>query len=281
MQSLVNQTSIGNKTSPPNSRKYLRVEQVYMRLENKVAIVTGAARGIGRATAKRFSEEGAFVVIDDVDVENGIQLASEIIETGGKSLFIAADVSRSCDTIRLVNQTLDHFGRIDILVNNALCSTENILENNWDPIVKVALRGTDNCTQSVIPAMCENGGGSIINIASVNALIGLQNIHAYSAVKGAVVAYTRSMAVSYGVDNIRINCICPGTVETEVWLPMIEKNPNIFDDLLPFYPLGRIGQPIDIANAALFLASDESSFVTGSVLVIDGGLTAGLPQFPI
>lgn len=252
-----------------------------MRLNSKVAIVTGAASGIGRATARRFSEEGACVVVGDINVERGRHLVGEINDNGGQSLFVDADVSKNDNTKRLVSQTLDHFGKIDILVNNALCDPSHILQNNWQPIIEVALKGTDNCTQSVIPAMQKNNGGSIINIASVNALIGLQDIHAYSAVKGAVVAYTRSTAVSYGPDNIRINCICPGTVETEVWAPMIEKKPNIFEDLLPFYPLGRIGQPIDIANTALFLASDESTFATGSVFVIDGGLTAGLPQFPI
>ena len=125
------------------------------------------------------------------------------------------------------------------------------------------------------------GGGSIINIASVNGLIGLQGIHAYSAAKGGVIAMTRSLAVLHGADNIRVNCICPGTIQTEVWEPIIEKNPQIFDEITPWYPLGRIGQPIDIANAALFLASDESAFATGATFVIDGGLTAGLHRFPL
>ena len=252
-----------------------------MRLENKVAIITGAASGIGKATALRFAEEGAKVVIDDINVESGSQLATEIIDNGGTAIFVPADVSVPGSVEQLITETQLHFGQIDVLVNNALCNAEYVLENNWDPIIDVALRETDHCTKAAIPTMQQNGGGSIVNIASVNALIGLQSIHAYSAVKGAVVAYTKSTAVSHGRDNIRINCICPGTIQTEVWTPMIKKNPNIFDDLLPWYPLGRIGRPIDIANAALFLASDEAAFATGSVFVIDGGLTAGLPQFPI
>jgi len=145
----------------------------------------------------------------------------------------------------------------------------------------VALRGTSHCTEAVLRTMQQGGGGSIVNIASVNGLIGLQGIHAYSAAKGGVIALTRSMAIAHGKTNIRINCICPGTIQTEVWEPMLERNPHILDDILPWYPLRRIGQPIDIANAALFLASDEASFATGAVFVIDGGLTAGNPQFPI
>jgi NAD(P)-dependent dehydrogenase (short-subunit alcohol dehydrogenase family) len=181
----------------------------------------------------------------------------------------------------LVSETVAAYGRVDVLVNNAICSTEDVVNNNWDANLNVALKGTNLCSQAVIPEMQKLGGGSIINIASVNGLIGLQGIHAYSAAKGGVISLTRSLAISHGKDNIRVNCICPGTIQTEVWEPIIEKNPKIFDEITPWYPLGRIGKPIDIANAALFLASDESSFATGAIFVIDGGLTAGLHQFPL
>lgn len=252
-----------------------------MRLKNKIAIVTGAGRGIGKAIAIRFAEEGATVVVDDANDARGTATASAITDTGGKALFVNADVSEARDAKRLIAESVDAYGTVDILVNNAICSTTDVLNNNWEANLAVALRGTNYCTEAVIPAMQQRGGGSIINIASVNGLIGLQGIHAYSAAKGGVIALTRSMAVAHGKDNIRINCICPGTVQTEVWEPMLERNPHILDEITPWYPLGRIGQPIDIANAALFLASDEASFATGAVFVIDGGLTAGNHQFPI
>ena len=252
-----------------------------MRLNDKIAIVTGAGRGIGRAVALRFAEEGAKVVVDDVNDAIGMSTVSAITDGGGEALFVNADVSDAAGVERLVAETVNAYGTIDTLVNNAICSTADVLNNNWDANLAVALRGTSNCSNAVIPVMQKGGGGSIVNIASVNGLIGLQGIHAYSAAKGGVIALTRSLAVAHGKDNIRINCICPGTIQTEVWEPMIERNPQILDEITPWYPLGRIGQPVDIANAALFLASDEAGFATGAVFVIDGGLTAGNHQFPI
>ena len=252
-----------------------------MRLNNKIAIITGAGRGIGKAVAQRFAEEGAKVVVDDVNDINGTATVSTITEAGGEARFINADVSEAAEAERLTAETIDAYGTVDILVNNAICATADVLNNNWEANLGVALQGTSHCSNAVIPVMQRGGGGSIVNIASVNGLIGLQGIHAYSAAKGGVIALTRSMAVTHGADNIRVNCICPGTIQTEVWEPMLERNPQILDDITPWYPLGRIGQPVDIANAALFLASDEASFATGAIFVIDGGLTAGNHQFPI
>jgi len=252
-----------------------------MRLRDKVAIVTGAGRGIGRAIALRFAEEGAKVVVDDVNDAIGTATVSAITDAGGAALFVNADVSDADDAERLIAEAVDTYRTVDILVNNAICSTADVLNDNWEANLAVALRGTVHCSTAAIPMMQRQSTGSIVNIASVNGLIGLQGIHAYSAAKGGVIALTRSLAVAYGKNNIRINCICPGTIQTEVWEPMLERNPHILDEILPWYPLRRIGQPIDIANAALFLASDEASFATGAVFVIDGGLTAGNPQFPI
>lgn len=252
-----------------------------MRLKNKTAIVTGAGRGIGKAIAIRFAQEGATVIVDDVNDTLGTATVAAITEAGGSAMFINADVADADAAKRLIAATLAAYGKVDILVNNAICSTADVLNNNWEANLAVALRGTNHCTEAVIPAMQKVGGGSIVNIASVNGLIGLQGIHAYAAAKGGVIALTRSMAIAHGKDNIRINCICPGTIQTEVWEPMLERNPKILEEITQWYPLGRIGQPIDIANAALFLASDEANFATGTVLVIDGGLTAGNHQFPI
>ena len=252
-----------------------------MRLRNKVAIVTGAGRGIGKGTVICFAEEGARVVVDDIDPNLGDATVDEIRSGGGEAIFVCADVSSQEAAEGLVAETIRAYGRVDILVNNTICSMADVVNNNWDANLNVALKRTNFCSQAAIPGMQKIGGGSIINIASVNGLIGLQGIHAYSAAKGGIIALTRSLAVWHGKDNIRVNCICPGTIQTEVWEPIIEENPQIFDEITPWYPLGRIGKPADIANAALFLASDESSFATGAVFVIDGGLTAGLHQFPL
>jgi len=220
-----------------------------MRLKDKVAIVTGAGRGIGRAIAMRFAEEGAKVVVDDVDDTIGKATVADISDTGGEALFINTDVSDATDAETLITKTADTYGTVDILVNNAICSTKDVLNNNWEANLAVALQGTSHCINAVIPIMQQAGCGSIVNIASVNGLIGLQGIHAYSAAKGGVISLTRSMAVAHGKDNIRINCICPGTVQTEVWEPMIQRNPNIIDEITPWYPLGRIGKPIEIGRA--------------------------------
>ena len=252
-----------------------------MRLKDKTAIVTGAGRGIGKAIAIRFAKEGAKVVVDDVNDTLGTDTVSIIHDAVGEAIFLNADVSNPTAADALISKTVHTYRTVDILVNNAICSTEDVLNNNWEANLSVALQGTSHCSNAVVPIMQKGNGGSIVNIASVNGLIGLQGIHAYSAAKGGVIALTRSMAVAHGADNIRVNCICPGTVQTEVWEPMIERNPNILDEITPWYPLGRIGKPMDIANAALFLASDEASFATGAVFVIDGGLTAGNHQFPI
>jgi len=252
-----------------------------MRLEGKTAIVTGAARGIGKGIALRFAREGARVVVDDINAEGGQAVVAEIVRAGGDALFVQADVSKPDDVQRLFRDAECTFDSVDILVNNAICSVHHITANDLDPVTDVVFKGTYYCCMAALEPMKRRNGGSIINIASVNGLIGLQGIHAYSAAKGAVLALTRSLAVAEGPNGIRVNAICPGTIQTEVWGPILEQKPWIWEKLTRFYPLGRLGTVEDIASCALFLASDESSFATGATFVIDGGLTAGYKDFDI
>lgn len=245
-----------------------------MRLTNRVAIVTGAARGIGRAIAIRLASEGCSVVVDDIDAIGGADTAKTIKDKGGKALFVPADVSNEQDVQNLIVTTEKAFSTPTILVNSAICGLPAIVNNDIDPNVEVVLRGAWQCMQAVVPGMKAAGGGSIVNISSVNAFMGFGRAHIYSGIKAAVIGMSRSMCTELGADNIRINCICPGTVLTEIWQERIEKDPGIVDRLARLYPLGRLGKPEEIANAALFLASDESSFMTGSVMVVDGGVTA-------
>jgi NAD(P)-dependent dehydrogenase (short-subunit alcohol dehydrogenase family) len=251
-----------------------------MRLKDKVAIVTGAGSGIGRAVAVRFAEEGARVVVDDVNREGGEATVARIREAGGEAHFVAADVSRPEDVDRLVSAAEEAYGGLHVLVNNAICSGQAVLENEWAPIVEVAFRGTWLCSQAAIPAMTRTGG-SIVNISSVNGLMAFSTEHVYSGVKAGILGMSRSLACEVGRAGIRVNCICPGTIVTEIWQPQIDADPGLLDRLTRLYPIGRLGKPEDIAHAALYLASDEASFVTGAVFVIDGGITAGNLGFEV
>jgi NAD(P)-dependent dehydrogenase (short-subunit alcohol dehydrogenase family) len=253
-----------------------------MRLANKVAIVTGAGSGIGRATAVRFAAEGARVVVNDINSAGGQETARRIKEAGGQSVFVRADVADSAAVAKLVEAAADTYGGPEVLVNVAICSRDSIAENEWSPNIEVGLHGTWLCTQAVLPKMKARGQGSIVNISSVNALMGFGNTHVYSGVKAGIIGLSRSLCGEVGKFGVRINCICPGTIVTEIWQPLIEQDPGIVDRLKALYPLRRLGKPEDIASAALFLASDESSFATGAVFVIDGGVTAvhlGFPAF--
>ncbi|MHB1348101.1 MAG: SDR family NAD(P)-dependent oxidoreductase [Candidatus Humimicrobiaceae bacterium] len=253
-----------------------------MRLKDKISLITGAGRGIGRASAMLFAKEGASIVIADIDEEGGQKTRSDIIKGGGKAIFIKTDLSKNEDVKNLIKKTIDEFGKLHILYNNAGvfwkkkdgCITD-IDEDIWDKILDINLKSTYLCCKYAIPEIIKSGGGSVINTASSAGVIGVPGCDAYTATKGAIVSMTRSMAAEYGLFNVRVNCIVP----THIYTPMFEestKNVAGFDEnkFLETFPLGKYGKPEDIANAALFLASDESSFTTGSMVTVDGGATS-------
>lgn len=249
-----------------------------MRLKDKVAIITGAASGIGKATAKLFAEHGAKIVVADIDIDGGEQTVADIQDVGHVARFIKTDVTIKVDTQNVVAQTVDSFGKLDILFNNAgiamRLSVSELPEDDWHRCLDVNLHGVFLCAKAAIPAMQKNGGGVIINMSSIYGLVGADVRAAYVASKGAVTNLTRGMALDYAQDNIRVNCICPGFVETPLVAGVI-KTPNEYQKLADKHPMRRLGQPVEIAYGALYLASDESAFVTGIALPIDGGYTAG------
>jgi NAD(P)-dependent dehydrogenase (short-subunit alcohol dehydrogenase family) len=247
------------------------------RLKNKIAIVTGGANGIGRAICERFADEGAWVLAVDIEEETGQRVVAGIREKSGKAAFCRGDVSNREDIQRAVELAAAQTGRIDILCNDAAYLAPDfhaVLESTdeeWRKCIDVALMGTHYFTKAVLPYMIAQKSGSIVNVASIQAMEGMMTSVAYTATKAALLGYTMSVCYDYGLDNIRINSLCPGPIQTR-----IAEGP---DD--PHYhwqcdqtTLGRVGYPEEVAWAALFLASDESSYVTGITLPVDGGWTA-------
>jgi NAD(P)-dependent dehydrogenase (short-subunit alcohol dehydrogenase family) len=245
-----------------------------VRLSGKSAIITGGGSGIGKAIAAAFAREGAGVAIAGRHQEKLDDAAREI---GPNCLAVAADVSKPDDVTRLVNAAIEKFRRIDILVNNAAVllpgTAESISEEEFDQTFNVNVRGLWLLARTVLPHMRAAGGGSIINIGSVLSTLGARNRVAYSASKGAVLAMTRAMALDHAAEKIRVNCICPGIVETEM-VAQFSLDENARRQRLAWHPLGRFGQPEDIAGLAVFLASDESAWITGAVFTVDGGYSA-------
>ena len=249
-----------------------------MRLEGKVAIITGGARGQGATEARMFAREGAKVVIGDVRDELGMQVEAEIRELGGEAVYLHLDVTSQDDWDRAIQTAEDRFGKVDVLVNNAaIVLRKNIEETtgeDWDNIMEVNAKGVFLGTRAAIPAMRRAGGGSIINISSISGLVSI-GPPAYIATKGAVRLFTKSTAIQHAADNIRANSIHPGSVDTDMRRDgLASQTPEEIQARVDQIPLGRVGTTEDISYGALFLASDESSFMTGSELVIDGGYTA-------
>ena len=253
--------------------------QASVRLRDKSAIVTGSATGIGKATAMLFAKEGARVVVSDIDEAGGRQVMDIIKREGGEAIFVKADVSQADDVERLVETAVRTYQRLDLLVNNAAAylGDGNLLsvpDETWDKVIAVNLKGTYLCCKFAIARMIEGGGGSIVNLSSVNALMGL-SLTAYTASKGGVQALTRLLAVDFGPKGIRVNSICPGTIMTENSKAIYGERPGLEESVTKMYPMGKLGTPVDVAECAVYLASDASSFVTGASLLVDGGLMAG------
>lgn len=255
-----------------------------MRLEGKVAIITGSTSGIGRATAILFAQEGAKVVVVGRRADAGQMTVDEINRNGGEALFVKTDVSEMRHVKILIKQTVRNYGKIDILFNNAGINPDTARKplaecsiEDWDKIMAVNTRGLFLVCKCVIPEMIKNKGGVIINTSSQLAFVAIKGRGIYSASKGAVTMLTKALALDYAACHIRANCICPGLVETEMGMTIIEeakKDGKVWQSMMEKYPIGRLGQPEDIAHAALFLASDEASWITGSCLMVDGGYTA-------
>jgi cyclopentanol dehydrogenase len=249
-----------------------------MRLQGKVALISGGARGMGAVEARLFAREGAKVAIGDILEEEGRTVVAGINEMGGEALFVRLDVTSETDWQNAIATVVRRFGRLDILVNNAGIGGQSMVEqtsvNDWDKVMEVNAKGVFLGTKVAIPEMRKAGGGSIINISSQLGLVGTDNSSPqYQASKGAVRLLTKATAIQYAKDGIRVNSVHPGPIVT----PMTEArraNPEVYKLTVSRIPLGRYGQPEDVAYGVLYLASDESAYVTGSELVIDGGWTA-------
>jgi len=252
-----------------------------VRLDNKVAVITGGTGGMGLATTRRFLDAGARVVLADIDAD-GALVAGDLRRDGGDAMFVQADVTSPPDVRRLMAEAHSWGGQIDVLFNNAgigpptdLTVTE-IAEEAWNQILAVNLTGVFLCCKYGIPYLVDRGGGSVVNTASIAGLRANTALPstAYTVSKAGVIALTRQCAVDYAAAHVRVNAVCPGPIDTAIIAPYM-TDPVVRDRFNSKVPLGRIGQPTDVASLVLFLASDESSWITGSAMVIDGGITAG------
>lgn len=249
-----------------------------MRFSDLVVVVTGGGSGLGRHMSRRFAAEGAAVAVADVAEEAAREAAEEISGLGGRALAVKTDVAGREEVEAMVRFVGQELGPVDILVNNAARATDrdflDLDEEQWEGDVSVALKGSFLCSRAVLPDMTSRGSGVIINVSSVNAL-GYYGNEAYSAAKAGIISLTRSLAVRYGPSGVRSNAVVPGTLRTPAWEERMRQDPEVLKRVAAWYPLGRVGEPEDVANAALFLASNEAAWITGVALPVDGGLLAG------
>lgn len=247
--------------------------------EGKVALVTGGSSGIGRATALAFAREGAKVVIADVLVEGGNETVQMIKEKGGEALFVKTDVSKAAEVQALINKIIKTYDRLDYAHNNAgvggvMASTADCTEENWDRTISINLKGVWLCMKYEIAQMLKQGGGAIVNTASVAGMVGMRGMPAYCASKGGVIQLTRVAALEYAKAGIRVNAVCPGVIRTPMLERLLTAKPKMRETLTDFEPVGRIGEPVEIAETVVWLCSDAASFVTGHPMVVDGGMVA-------
>jgi len=245
----------------------------------KVALVTGAASGIGRATALAFGRAGACVVVADTAVDGGHATAAMIVESGGKALFVRSDIGKAAEVEALIDKTINYYGQLDIAVNNAAIDEEAAPlaegdETQFDRIMGANVKGVWLCMKYQLRQMLKQGGGAIVNVASVTGLVGAPNRAIYAASKHAVVGLTRTAAAEYAREGIRINALCPAAVKTPMLARYAERDPAGEKKLKAGTPLGRFAETTEVANAALWLASEQASYVNGHELVVDGGFTA-------
>ena len=248
-------------------------------LTGKVAIVTGASAGIGRATAVALATEGAAVTGADVDEARGEQVAAEIRDKGGRAIFVKTDVTDDAQVAAMVAKTVEAFGGLDVAFNNAgiegmPAPTADCTVENWHRTLAVNLTGVWSCMRHEIPVMLARGGGSIVNCASVAGLVGFAGIPAYTASKHAVVGLTKTAALEYAEQGIRVNAVCPGVIDTEMIDRFTGGQPEAEAAMVATEPVGRLGRPEEIADAVVWLASPQSSFVTGQAIAVDGGFVA-------
>lgn len=249
------------------------------RLEGKVAVITGAASGIGAAAARLFAREGAKVVIADVLEDQGRQTAASIKGAGGEATFVKCDVTKAGDVQAALETAVQTYGRLDVVYNNAgiegpQADTANYSEADFDRVIAVNLKGVFLGIKYAVPILLRYGGGSIINTVSVAGLVGFLGLSAYNASKGGVIQLTRTAALEYAKQGIRVNAIAPGVIDTPMVQRLLSTQPEAYNAFVAMEPVGRFAKPEEVAQVALFLASDESSFVTGAVYTVDGGLTA-------
>ena len=247
-------------------------------VNDKIALVTGAAAGIGRATALKFAEEGAKVVVSDVNVKGGEETAEMIKKAGGEAIFVKSDISQSADVEALVAETVKTFGRLDCACNIAGILGKSAplteqTEEDFDRVIAVNQRGTFLCLQAEIEQMLKNGGGAIVNVASIAGLVGSVGIAPYVASKHAVTGLTKNAALAYAKQGVRVNAVCPGGIETDMVQSFLSEDFTM-EMMGTTHPIGRIGQPEEVAELMVWLCSDRASFMTGSIIPIDGGFVA-------